>query len=630
MKSKLILILMAILLTVGVLATVYYPYESPADNSYWILGGNYADNITFLVNVSGNSTHGPGNATLYTNVSGAWAESGHNSSNSSVGINYQYAIQNQTLAVTDDMVINWNFYVCTNLTDGGYETECVWAGSNRTMFVERAPVVTLLYPADGSASSETNPTITFNVTGDVGVFNCEVYSNRSTTLNWSVEKYLNNVQNSTSNTSNPNKTTTINFGADGDYLWNVKCNENGNTNIRSFASANRTIHVSSVSPIVTINSPTALSYTNDANISINLTVTGTQLTSCGLYINGSINRVNSSVLVSGTPFILNSSAEADGHYSVIVGCNNSLGTQINSTAMVAIMDTLIPNIESNATLVTDSCTSFDINVTSNEAVNTSIGYGFTTLDRTYSSEELDFSKEQHLEAIFDGSYETTIYFNITACDQAGNCNTTRPETILTSPAPLCSGWSIYSVHETSINLSDIYIETGVEYVYWYNNTDQTWLYYAPSATTSKAINVGTTDANIGVVHLYTSTNTTWFRSASIDNLHRYNISDGNMYLPLYNSTSFGNLSSVNFRNTTGGGNMSGVQFNITYFAGYNNTDQTWVNHIFEWSTNNATKLGNTKKTGIDSLWLYSAYNISINMSIPSASGWVYGNWSIIG
>ena len=50
-------------------------------------------------------------------------------------------------------------------------------------------------------------------------------------------------------------------------------------------------------------------------------------------------------------------------------------------------------------------------------------------------------------------------------------------------------------------------------------------------------------------------------------------------------------------------------FNITFFAAYNNSAQRWVNHVFNTTWNNNTRLDPTK---LEAFWVYSDYNVTWN------------------
>ena len=68
-------------------------------------------------------------------------------------------------------------------------------------------------------------------------------------------------------------------------------------------------------------------------------------------------------------------------------------------------------------------------------------------------------------------------------------------------------------------------------------------------------------------------------------------------------------------------------FNITYFAGYNNSVQDYVSHIFNFTWSNATFLEPCPTrdfpiTCMETAWVASGFNVSWNGTA------IYANWTI--
>ena len=62
---------------------------------------------------------------------------------------------------------------------------CRWAGANRTVFVEDAPVINLVSPADDVYAANKTIVFSYNVTGDSDTYSCLLYANDTGT--WAVK-----------------------------------------------------------------------------------------------------------------------------------------------------------------------------------------------------------------------------------------------------------------------------------------------------------------------------------------------------------------------------------------------------------------------------------------------------------
>lgn len=95
-----------------------------------------------------------------------------------------------------------------------------------------APVVTLIFPPNGSTTGE-NVTVIYNVTDNIDLLlDCDIYSN--TTGNWTIDGSR-QTPNGTSDSWNYTNLT------DGTYIWNVECRDDANN--RAFAVDNWTFIV---------------------------------------------------------------------------------------------------------------------------------------------------------------------------------------------------------------------------------------------------------------------------------------------------------------------------------------------------------------------------------------------------
>lgn len=500
---------------------------------------------------------------------------------------------------------------------------CRFVGANRTVYVEDAPNVTLIAPSDNSYVDDGTILFNYNVTGDSDTYTCALYSNN--TGNWTAES------GGFTATNAANETTSKVISEANGVVWNIRCAESANSNIYGWATANFTVTVDETNPVITITSPVDNAYVNYVSstdgysATINLTVNNSNANSCILKIDGTVNSTES--YTSGTHFDLNFNA-TDGVYEWNVICSDS-STRTTETANRTItIDTVYPGINKNInyTSITADCEGFTVEFNSSEEVNLTFKYGLTSMSQTYSSIETDYAINQTVTLTFSSSYETDFYANASSCDRAGNCNNTYAEMTIPSPIPLCTGWSLWSVYEV-INLSDYRIASGADYVYFWNNTGQSWIYSVAAGSLNEGYSMGIGD----VVQLYESTDTTYFRNNSGTPGYYINITGGHAYFGLYHAYTFGNITYNIFKNESGGNHTpsniwtGGLDFaDITYFSGFNNSNQLYIDAPYLWSWNNDTTLGPAYLNGIDTLWAYVDYNLSINFT---PGGEIIGNWT---
>lgn len=491
---------------------------------------------------------------------------------------------------------------------------CAFAPNNRTVYVEDAPTVYLTYPTDGMYTQTQSNDLIFNVTGDSASYGCELYAND--TVVW-------HSKGDYTATNHSSKTGSVVFDV-GRTIWNIKCWESANSNIYGWYVSNYTVYVVSSNPSITINEPSDNKYVNNIISSvhysalINITTTSSNPEYCTLKLNGADNLTLA--YTSGTALLMRFNA-SDAEYEWNVICNDSSHRTTETSNRTITIDTIYPHLLRHRNYSNSYvCKGFTVEFNFSEDVNATFKYGLTSYSQTYAVRESDFNENQTVILTFNNSYETLFYSNITVCDLAGNCNNSITQKTIKSPISLCTGWSIYSIYDSAINLSTLSINSGADYVYVWNNTGQSWNYYSSLGTT------GVYDLGIGsVVHLYESGNTTYFRNTTGTASYLVNVTAGHMYFPLYHDFEFGNISYVVFKNATGGNATSqGKQFKIEYLASYNNSAQSYVSSIYTWSFNNNTMIGKNSKNGLDTLWAYVPQNLTINFT---ARGKITGNWT---
>ena len=506
-------------------------------------------------------------------------------------------------------------------------SSCKFIGANRTVYVEDAPSITLTYPSDSSYTSDGTIPINFTVSGDEDTYLCHVYSND--TGSWTQE-----LGESTA-TNNTYKLNSKVF-TEGNVIWNVRCSETANSNIYGWSPANYTVTVDETDPAITLHSPSDDAYVNYVigtdgySATFNLTVIDRNARNCTLKVNGTANVTED--YTSGTHFDFNFSA-SDGNYEWNVLCRDDATRTTETTNRTITIDTVMPHLHRNINYSSSAanCKGFTVEFNFSEGVNVTFTYGTSSMAQTHSEIEADYSINQTVTLTFNDSYETDYYVNVSIKDRAGNHNNTIPQMTIPSPIPLCTGWSLWSVYDSTINLSDYREASTADFVYYWNNTGQSWIYSASAGSLNEGYEMGIGD----VVQLYESTNTTHFRNNSGTPGYHINITGGHVYFGLYHAYSFGNISYVIFLNETGRtGNFSttptgiygagGLDFNITYLSSFNNSNQQYIDAPYGWGWNNDTTLGKNYKNSLDTLWAFVDYNLSINFT---PDGEVLGNWT---
>lgn len=497
-------------------------------------------------------------------------------------------------------------------------SSCTFAGSNRTIYVEDTPTITLNSPSDNGYSKSSDVAIIYNSTGDSSTYHCYLYTNDTGTFS---------EDGSFSIITNNTRISIDKQISEGNGIkWNVKCYEDGSKypNVYGWATANRTINVDLTTPLVNIISPNDNSGQNYAYSidgykgRVYLNVTDLNPSTCILKLNGSLNKSVTSI-IGGTPFYMYFNA-SDNNYVWNVECNDSAGNKYTSTNRSLRLDTVMDTLNQNINYsVSGTCNKFKLQFTFSGEVNATFKYGLTTMSQTSTLSNSSFKTNHTFMLDFGNNHETNFYGNITFCDFAGNCNNSFPQTNVVSPYGLCTGWTLLSVHDTVINLTDLYTSSSADYVYAWNRTGQSWIAYSTSSTSHAGYLLRVGD----VMFLYDS-NTTYFRDLTARSGYKTNISMGHNFLGLYTSFSFGNLSNAIFKNQTGGNQTpAGFPFQINYFSSYNNSNHEYVNHRYTWKLQNTTALGNVYN-GLDTLWAYSNFTITVNVT---TNGYVYANYT---
>ncbi len=510
---------------------------------------------------------------------------------------------------------------------------------NRTINVEYPPEVVLNKPDDAAWSNSPDDLFNFTpisaFTSSI-VFYCQMWTNDSGT--WSVSKGSFSARNNTPYTFNHQ------LQDKSDISWGILCQEGANANVLNY-SINRTINIDRTAPVVTLdtiaNNP-PVSYYNSDSLLINYTLTELNPTDVSLYLNGTLNVTDDGYSGKNN---LTISGFDDGVYSILLNATDSASSAGVSTSYLFTIDTDIPSLTAfGNTSVSGSENDRFFNVSSDEEVNITIHYGTTT---AMNSNQGNSTFQTIQNMTIDGFEENTVYYwNISACDRAGNCNQSSlvwNAFDFTFPWKLIAGWSYYGVYDAAINFSDILDQSESEFVYYWNQTNQEWISATSGGSTEMNFQVGTSvGGGRNVVVIYEETNSTWARNTTDPGFYTYNITVGDNYIRLPTDYTFGNLSlsflngSYNHNDHTSvnsgynfGVELSqtpeGVEYNLTQFwySAYNNTGVTWEPYyVYNQSAENNTLI--TVPGPQEVIWIHQDED---NLTWNGTN--IVGNWTDI-
>ncbi len=609
---------------------------SPEDN---YLNIQRDGNTSVLCNATPQDDYSISNITLFHNITGTWqfnqtvnfTESNGTSRQAIFGIN----------GTPDGISFKWACEIGINTTSStGYNIT-----DNRTIFTERPPAIRITSPSDAGISNNRRVNMRINITGprvngggSTEKFSCFIYENstRNYTTTFTGFNLINN--SNLSDGSDFINNITYEFLGDGVITWNIDCGERWSQLVHGTLDINRTITIDTTNPTIADTLPADEAILSSQTVNFNFTATDINLDFCTLYTNHtSLNwnetAYNESIdtMTSGVPY--NFSAKDFGSDNDVlwgIRCNDTAGNFIWTENRTFSIDTVQPEIDvdnvRNYSIAND-CKGWQIDFNFSKEVNATFTYGLSSLAETNTEKNTVYQTNQSFNITFNNAYETDHYANLTFCDRAGNCNTSYPEMVLTSPIGLCTGWTIWSVYDSVINMSDYFTASTSDFIYLWNITGQSWTSYSASSTVNGAFDLGIGNA----IYLFESTNATYFRNRSGTPSYHLNITEGDNYFGLYHDYTFGNLTFNVFRNQSGGNattasiyGAGGKSFNFTHFFSYNNSAQSWVGYTHLWDENNNTPLGKIQKNGLDTLWAYSEFNVSINVT---SNGHIFGNWT---
>jgi parallel beta-helix repeat protein len=288
--------------------------------------------------------------------------------------------------------------------------------------VDCNPQISLSSPANNTNTITNPPDFIFTAISKV-----------NTTL--SCELFVDGLSSGSNSTTANNTATTItpSFPLDeeggGSFSWYVNCTDA----IATVQSEIWALTVDSTLPTITLSSPANNSIVNSENVTY--TPNDIHLDTCRWYTINTSNPAD----ISWDPASANNSVLntqqldlVEGSFYWYINCTDTFGNAGVSETRVLTYDITPPTISSVASSVSSSGAT--ITWTTDENSNSRVDYGKnTSLGSTSSNAAYTTSNSVSLSSL---SASTLYYYNVTSCDQAGNCQTEGIYNFTTSSAPV--------------------------------------------------------------------------------------------------------------------------------------------------------------------------------------------------
>ena len=342
------------------------------------------------------------------------------------------------LIVSQETVINETWQSCVTPNDGTVDGNEV-CSNNLTILPDTIPpIVNITYPANNSQSSDPTPEISFNIT-----------DNAYTTLTYQIYVDDNLAAHSGSGSTTAGIETTVSITSAmslGDHNVTVRGIDGGNN------SANYTINLSIVPPVVYLSSPAYNSVLNYSNVTFSFNVSDPTYSnlSCVLYINDVLNQTNTTTLsYNQTNFNVTGLNEGlNQNWSV--NCTNPVNVSSSDTWPLGI-DTIYPGIDFVfPTTASGNYTqnwiyaNVSVNETNIDTITINL-YNVTGLVSSQASSSSPFG--YNFTSLAEGVY----YLNASVNDSAGNVNLTETrEIVLIVDSCTCP----FSAAAWSVNMAD--------------------------------------------------------------------------------------------------------------------------------------------------------------------------------
>jgi len=630
MKKILIPLFVILLFALLIYAAPESLLNSPADEAFLT-----NPNVTFDVSVTSGLSRNITNATIWTNWTGTWERNDTLTNGSYSDFTSTQGFQTLvlgTLNFSDGTHILWGVELTTN--HSGLVTNTTFS-SNRTFFIELPPD-TLTFNSPAASESISNNSFDLNVSvssiytpTNTDTFTCNVFTNE-TVPSTAITSLLGTatIANGTS------FKITVGVEEANDMMLQVVCWETGRDAVYSLT--NLSINADRTAPTVVRTSDFLNDIDTDGNFEINYTITDLNPSEFIFFTNATGNwqrNLTRTSLSNGELVNFTIQNFADGNYTVGGWIWDVAGNNFTLPNYSLAVDSAAPTIEAQTNSTQNAFLTVQINWGTSEKSNASITFGNDTVDRS-SYLEVDSSFDNTNFSINITVEEgLTYYYNLTSCDRAGNCAFTT-EVLTTGPhSGIYAGWNAYGIFNAQ-TMGSIFNDSGADFVYWWNNTAQSW-----TNSLGTGSNADFTLQGGQVAWLFKNTAGTWTRDVNDPtNAFEVNLSSGANFVSAQVDYNFTNLTN-SFTNITvrpvgtgaiplgwtvgGSADGTGTQgvdvSEVEFYSFFNNSDQRYTSYFRNETFNNDTVI----PKGF-AIFVGTTLNITWNGSA------IVSNWTITG
>lgn len=364
---------------------------------------------------------------------------------------------------------------------------------------------TITSPANNSNTSDTTPNIVFTAVSDLNAtFSCNVVINGSNM----------GINASTANNTETTITCNQTLPSDGLYEVTVSCTDCNGT----VASTTYEFNLDTVSPVLTLNSPTTTTGSYDQEwIYINVSAVDADrgLHSINITLYNSTGSVINQTTNTSSPAVWNMTTIPDGTYYLNVTANDTVGNEGNSETYTIIIDTTDPVNSiafTNNTGATDMTFTFTTTVTDEDL--SSCYYTIyqnsseTNVTGTVSGSASSYTCTGDI-TYSDFSYNGYFIMEVNTEDNAGNTDSDNQTNLTINK--LESGWNLIQAERNS-TLGTFNYTGLVTKVSLYSNANQNYTSYVVGVAANENTNITDGDA----VYVYVSADSYYLRTWAID------------------------------------------------------------------------------------------------------------------
>ena len=316
-----------------------------------------------------------------------------------------------------------------------------FSGYNMTDDVVPTIVVNAPTTAENISANTTTIDVTLNGTGTMVSYAVFTVEDHAFVYNWTSSENTANCTFSAPGSEDMDCVFTTPELADGDYTLSVTVYDFGPEPAGNTASESVNFTLDTTAPVLVVTQPEDNGY-RQSNFTMYGTVTDATsgVDVVEIYLEGDGWSHLDDAEYNETTHVWtydyeHAGAEGDVENFRILAYDFAGNTHEVIVENVTIDDTppIIANV-SNASITYQGAT---ISWDTDELANTSVNYGTTTALGTKSN--LGTLALAHSRALASLSASTRYYYNVTSCDEAGNCNTSGPYNFTTSAAPVVGG-----------------------------------------------------------------------------------------------------------------------------------------------------------------------------------------------